>query len=312
MLSRRLLRIKVVKGLYAHFKSESDSLIVSEKNLLLSIDKVYELYHQMLWLVVDVANYAEKMIDLGMKKHLPTPDEINPNTKFTENRIIAALRNDNALVSYLERKKLGWNNYPELQKKLYSSLIESDYYKEYMSSGKSSFREDQKLIEYFYTNIVDECEALEDAVEEQSIMWADDVDFANIMVLRTIGDMKAAQEKVPLVPQYKNDEDKEFVKELFRKTLINYKDFYEYIGRFTKNWDIDRIAFVDNLMMAAAMAEFIYFPSIPVKVTLDEYIEIAKYYSTPSSNTFINGVLDKIAASLSEEGRLEKSGRGLL
>lgn len=312
MLSRRLLRIKAIKSLYAHFKSESGSLIVSEKNLLYSIDKTYELYHQLLWLIVNVADYAEKRIELGQKKHLPTAEERNPNRRFVENKVIAAIRGDEDLNSFLERKKLGWVNYPELIKKLYIALTESDFYKEYMAAGSSSFKDDQKLVAKFYSFIVDTSEALEEVVEEQSIFWADDIDFANIMVLRTIDDMKASQTSLPLTPQFKNDEDKEFVKELFRRTIVNYGEFFEYIDRFTKNWDVERIAFMDNLIMATAMAELLYFDSIPVKVTLDEYIEIAKYYSTPSSNTFINGVLDKIVEDLKKENRINKSGRGLL
>ena len=298
MLSRRLLRIKAVKALYSHFKSESDSLIVSEKNLMLSIDKTYELYHQMLWLVVEVANYAENRIELGRRKHLPTPEELNPNTKFVDNRVVAALRESDALTDYLQRKKLGWVQAPELVKKLYHAMVESDYYRKYMDAPARSFKEDVRLVESFYARTVGESEALEEALEEQSILWADDADFAVIMVLRTLDDMRASQTDVPLLPQYKSEDDAAFVKELFRK--------------YTSNWDVERIAFMDNLIMAAATAELLSFPSIPIKVTLDEYIEIAKYYSTPGSSVFINGVLDKIVEELTAEGRIRKSGRGLL
>ena len=165
MLSRRLLRIKAVKALYSHFKSESDSLIVSEKNLMLSIDKTYELYHQMLWLVVEVANYAENRIELGRRKHLPTPEELNPNTKFVDNRVVAALRESDALTDYLQRKKLGWVQAPELVKKLYHAMVESDYYRKYMDAPARSFKEDVRLVESFYTRTVGESEALEEALE---------------------------------------------------------------------------------------------------------------------------------------------------
>ena len=164
MLSRRLLRIKAVKALYSHFKSESDSLIVSEKNLMLSIDKTYELYHQMLWLVVEVANYAENRIELGRRKHLPTPEELNPNTKFVDNRVVAALRESDALTDYLQRKKLGWVQAPELVKKLYHAMVESDYYRKYMDAPARSFKEDVRLVESFYTRTVGESEALEEAL----------------------------------------------------------------------------------------------------------------------------------------------------
>lgn len=312
MLSRRLLRIKALKTLYAHFNSGSESMIASEKNLLFSIDKTYELYHQMLYLIVDVANEAQSSIDLGLAKHLPTAEERNPNTKFLENKVVAALRNCDELTDYLDRKHLGWVNYPDFIKKLYAQFKESPQYQKYMESPTRSFKEDLKLVESFYINTVNDFESLESVLEDQSIMWSDDVDFVLIMVDRTLQSMKATQTKVEILPQYKSDDDRTFVKELFRKAVVNHKSYFDYIDKFTDNWDVERIAFMDNLIMSLAMAELLTFESIPVKVTLDEYIEIAKFYSTPNSGQFINGVMDKIVAALTAEGRLEKSGRGLI
>ncbi len=312
MLSRRLLRIKVLKALYAHFKSGSDSLNSSEKMLMFSIDKTHELYHQLLWLIVDVATVAVNRIELGRKKYLPTEQDLNPNTKFIDNRVIVALRSSGQLIDYLTSRKLGWVQYPELIRHLYNQMMASDYYREYMDSSSHSFKTDQKLVEDFYTYTVDDCEELERVIEEQSIFWADDIDFANIMVLRTLANMKVSQAEVPLLPEYRSEEDRTFVKELFHHTVVHYNEYFEYIGRFTNNWDVERIAFMDNLIMAATMSELINFPSIPVKVTLDEFIEIAKYYSTPSSSAFINGILDKIVEALREDGKIVKSGRGLL
>ena len=312
MLSRRLLRIKAIKALYAHFKSESDSLIASEKNLMAGIDKTYDLYHQMLWLIVDVARYAEGRIELGRKKKLPTPEDLNPNTRFIDNALIRQIENTRELTDYLEKKSLGWVKYPELIKKLYEALIASDYYKEYMEAPASGYRQDVKVVENFYVKTVSDNELLEEVVEEQSILWADDVDFSLVMVVRTLGDCRASMTGIPLLPEFKNDDDREFGRELFRKTLVNYKEYLSYVEKFTQNWDVDRIAFMDNLIMTTALAELLNFPSIPVKVTLDEFIEIAKYYSTPGSSLFINGVLDKIIENLQKEGRINKTGRGLL
>lgn len=312
MLSRRLLRIKVIKTLYAHFKSETESLIISEKNLINSVDKTYDLYHQMLHLIVDVANYAGERIELGRNKRLPSPEDLNPNLRFVENRVIAQIDQSEALGDYIARRKVGWVKYPELIKSLYNAMVESDYYKAYMSRSESSYKDDMKLVENFYTRTVDDNEQVEAVLEEQSIMWSDDMDFALIMVVRTLNSCRASQSDVPLLPQYKSDDDEQFLRDLFRKTLINYADNLVYIEKFTQNWDIERIAFVDNLIMATAMAELTSFPSIPVKVTLDEYIEIAKYYSTPGSSLFINGVLDKIIEALQQESRIEKVGRGLI
>lgn len=306
------MRIKVIKALYAHFKSESDSLVASEKTLSHSIDKCYDLYHQMLWLVVDVACYAEERIELARKKKLPTEEELNPNMRFVRNRVIARIADSEDLSLYMDRRALGWTNHPELIKHLYNRMIESDYYKAYMAKPTASFKDDAKLVEDFYIETVDDDFNLCDVVEEQSVLWADDVDFALIMVVKTIGDCRASQEELVLLPKFKNDDDADFYKELFRKTLVNFGDYMECIKEFTQNWDVDRIAFMDNIIMATALAELSCFQSIPVKVTLDEYIEIAKYYSTPSSSQFINGILDKAIARLTEEGKINKSGRGLL
>lgn len=312
MLSRRLLRIKAVKALYAHFKSESDSISASEKNLTQAIDKTYDLYHQMLWLIVDVARYAEKRLDIARNKKLPTYEDLNPNTKFVDNAVIAQIANSDRLVAYLERKALGWSQYPELIKSLYDSMSASDYYKEYMASEEHTYNQDRKFVEDFYLNTVEDNEALEAAVEEQSILWADDVDFALVMVNRTIGMCRKSQNDLPLLPQFKNDDDQAFVKELFRKAILNYDEYLSYIEKFTQNWEVERIAYMDNIIMVVAISELVNFPSIPVKVTLDEYIDIAKFYSTRNSSVFVNGVLDKAIAVLKEEGKISKSGRGLL
>ena len=312
MLSRRLLRIKAIKALYAHFKSESESMSASEKNLTIAIDKTYDLYHQMLWLIVEVARYAEKRQEIARNKKLPTFEDLNPNTRFINNSVLAQIAESDALTSYLERKSLGWVQYPELIKSLYEDMVESDYYKEYMSSDDTSYGADRRLVENFYLNTVEDNEAVESVVEEQSIMWADDVDFALILVNRTIGMCHKKQEDLPLLPEFKNDDDKKFVIELFRKSLLNYDEYLSYIEKFTQNWDVDRIAYMDNIIMVTAIAELVNFPSIPVKVTLDEYIEIAKYYSTQSSSLFVNGVLDKVIAELKADGKINKIGRGLL
>ncbi len=226
--------------------------------------------------------------------------------------MIAAIRDSEELTDYLQRKKLGWVQYPELIKKLYILLTDSDFYRQYMNGSTGSFKGDAALVEKFYTRIVCECEALEEVIEEQSIFWTDDVDFATIMVLRTLSDMREGRQELPLLPQYKSDDDREYVRELFRHALVHFREYAEYIGRYTSNWEVERIAFMDNVIMVAAMSELIAFPSIPVKVTLDEFIEIAKYYSTPGSSTFINGVLDKVVEALTAEKRIQKTGRGLL
>lgn len=312
MISRRLLRIKVIKALYAHIKSESDSLAATEKTLTASIDKTYDLYFQMLALIVETARYAEQRQEAAKQKKLPTFEDLNPNRKFVGNSVIHLIAESDSVNDYLAARKLSWAQYPELIKTLFAQLERSDYYRRYMTSHEHSFREDLALVNDFYTRELEESELLEDVLDEQSILWNDDLGFALIMVTRTLSGIRRSHKEVKVLPKFKSEDDLAFAKELFAKAAINFNKYQDYIDKFTRNWDVERIAFMDNLIMVAAMAELVAFPSIPVKVTLDEYIEIAKYYSTPGSSTFINGILDKIVASLTEEGKINKSGRGLI
>ena len=312
MISRRLLRIKALKALYAHLKSESDSLMASEKTLKASIDKTYDLYFQMLSLIVEVARYADERQQAAMQKKLPTYEDLNPNRKFVENSVVHLIANSDSINDYLASHKLSWARYPELIKALYLQLEQSEYYKKYMTSQERSFREDLALVTDFYTNELESSEMLEEVLDEQSILWNDDLGFALIMVTRTLSNMRPSHNEVKVLPKFKSEDDLDFAMELFEKAAINYDSNLEIIEQFTRNWDIERIAFMDNVIMVTAVAELTSFPSIPVKVTLDEYIEIAKFYSTASSSTFINGVLDKVVTTLTEEGKINKSGRGLI
>ena len=312
MISRRMLRIKVVKALYAHMKSDADSLMASEKMLVTSIDKTYDLYFLMLSLVAEMAYYAEQRQEAAKKKQLPTYEDLNPNRKFVDNAVIRLISQSDSVNDYLASRKVSWTQYPELVKTLFTQLEQSDYYKKYMASQERSFREDLALITEFYTRELEESEILENVLDEMSILWNDDLGFALIMVTRTLSNMRPSHTDVKVLPKFKSIEDLDFARELFAKAAVNFDKYQEEIEKFTNNWDVERIAFMDNLIMATAIAELVTFPSIPVKVTLDEYIEIAKFYSTHGSSTFINGILDKLVASLTEEGKINKSGRGLI
>ena len=307
-----MLRIKVVKALYAHMKSDADSLMASEKMLVTSIDKTYDLYFLLMSLVVEMAQYAEQRQEAAKNKKLPTYEDLNPNRKFVDNAVIRLLAQSDSVNDYLAAHKLSWAKYPELVKALFTQLEQSDYYKKYMTSQESSFREDLALITEFYTRELEESEILESALDEMSILWNDDLGFALVMVTRTLSNMRASHTDVKVMPKFKSIEDLDFARELFAKAAVNFDNYQAEIEKYTRNWDVERIAFMDNLIMATAVAELVTFPSIPVKVTLDEYIEIAKYYSTHGSSTFINGILDKIVASFTEEGKINKSGRGLI
>ena len=295
-----------------HLKSESDSLMASEKTLIASIDKTYDLYFQMLSLVVELAHYAEQRQQAAMQKKLPTYEDLNPNRKFVENSVIHLIAESDSVNDHLAAHKLTWAKYPELIRMLYNQLEQAPYYKKYMASQERSFREDLALVMDFYTNELEDCEKLEEALDEQSILWNDDLGFALVMVTRTLSNMRPSHKEVKVLPKFKSEEDLDYATGLFENAAVNFDSHLETIEQYTRNWDVERIAFMDNIIMVTALAELVSCPSIPVKVTLDEYIEIAKYYSTQSSSTFINGILDKVTISLKENGKINKSGRGLI
>ena len=311
MFSRRYLRIKVLKAIYARQTGAADTIAIEEKNLVAAINKAYDLYPHILSLIVDVKRYAEERIEIALRKHLPTEEDLNPNRKFVNNKVVAHIENNEEFDLMLVQKKLGWAGSPELIKHLWQKMIEADYYKEYMASERNTYAEDRKLVEEFFLQTVQDNEMLQGVLEESSIMWSDDLDFILIMVLRTVSSMREGKD-LEILPQYKSDDDAAFVKRLFASAAVGYGENIAILEQYTKNWDVERIAVMDNVIMTTAIAELISFDSIPVKVTLDEYIEIAKYYSTLGSSTFINGILDKLSTDLVKSGKIVKKGRGLV
>ena len=311
MLSRRLLRIKVLKSLYAHLKSDSTSLKASEKYLIESIDKAYDLYFQMLTLIVDVARYAEGRQEVAKQKMLATYEDLNPNRRFVDNGVVQLLATSDALGDEVASRKLTWSHHPDTIKAIYNNLVETEFYKNYMSASTNTFIDDRKFVEDFYAWISED-ELLQETLDEISMLWNDDLCFVLFMVVRTVSNLKRSHTDIKLLPQFKSDEDLEFSKTLLIKSLVQYEERQELVDKYTSNWDVERIAFMDNLIISVAVTELLNFDSIPVKVTLDEWIDIAKYYSSPSSSNFINGVLDRAAADLIASGEVTKSGRGLL
>ncbi|MDE5962510.1 MAG: transcription antitermination protein NusB [Alistipes sp.] len=311
MLSRRLLRIKVLKTLFAHIQSGADNMIASEKSLMTSVDKAYDLYFQLLSLPVELAEYARERQELARNKRLPTYEDLHPNTRFVDNAVIRLIAESDSVNDRIAARKLGWKNYPDLIRTLYAQLSESDYYKEYMQRPDTSFDCDRQFLVKFF-EAMQECDALDEVLEEISVMWFDDVPFVTIMILRTLENARQSLTELKVASKFKSEDDPAFVRTLFERTLVNYNSYQTYIEKFTANWDVERIVFMDNLIIATAIAELVSFPSIPVKVTLDEFIEISKYYSTPGSSTFINGILDKAVETLTAEGLIQKTGRGLI
>ena len=302
-----------MQALYAYLKSDSASINHSEKELQFSINKTYELYIALFLLAAELARYAEKRIDIARDKKIPNPEDLNPNTRFVQNRLIKQLKENQHIRSFVNNHKLSWSNQPELIKTLFNELVQEEFYQSYMNSREEGYEEDKRIIHELITQFFLASEELQNSLEEQSIYWNDEIDYVVSIAGKTIKKLKASSgPETPLLPLYKNEEDAEFSKKLFRKVIVNQKDYEKLIEQFTKNWDFDRIAFMDILILMLAIAEIQEFESIPVKVTFNEYIEISKLYSTEKSSIFINGILDKIIQNLKENKLFLKQGRGLI
>jgi N utilization substance protein B len=313
MISRRLLRIKALMALYAFNRREDDNLPQAESELMFSIGKTYDLYHLLLLLVIDIADLANEKIDQALQKRMPSAEDLNPKRRFVDNPVIAQLRINKALNDYLASKKLSWTNNPHIPRVMYNKMIAWNVYDEYMKSETHTYQTDKKFIIRMVTELFAASEDLNSNLEEQSIYWNDDMEYITAMVEKTLKKFKTESgESVSLMPLYKNEEDAEFVKILFRKAILHDKKSSELIDKNTTNWEVERIALMDILVMKMAITEILEFPEIPVKVTLNEYIEIAKYYCTSKSSTFVNGILDNIVKEMREDGIFSKYGRGLV
>jgi N utilization substance protein B len=313
MISRRLLRIKALMVLYAFNRREDENLPLAEKELIFSIGKTYDLYHYILLLILEIADIASEKIDMALIKKMPSSDDLNPNRRFVENQIVSQLRNNPDLKKYIAENKISWANNSDIPRAMYNSMISWETFIEYMRSDERTYQGDKKIIIKLVTGLFATSEALLSSFEEQSIYWNDDMEYVSAMVEKTLKKFKSgSDEKNSLMPLYKNEEDRQYVITLFRKTVLGNKETSEMIDRNTTNWEVERIALMDILVMQLAITEIIEFSEIPVKVTLNEYIEIAKYYCTSKSSTFVNGILDNIVRELRDKGSFRKEGRGLV
>jgi transcription antitermination protein NusB len=313
MISRRTIRIKVLQTLYTYYSTPEKSLNNSEKELFYSLGKTYDLYHMVFQLILELADYAQVRIDTNLNKLRPTAEDLHPNSKFVENKVVQQLRQNRRLKAYVNQTKISWANHPELIKDLYIFMTESEFYQEYMKKKGDSYFEDKKLIDKIFNNIVLISEDVHEMLEEDSIYWNDDLDLVIAMAAKTIKSFSEdSDENQPLLPKFKDEDDRQFATDLFRKAILNNDELRNIIDHHASNWDLERIAFMDILIMQLALTEMLYFPSIPTKVTLNEYIEMAKFYSTEKSRTFINGILDKALKDLKQDNKVLKTGRGLI
>ncbi len=313
MISRRLLRIKALMALYAFNRREDENLVQAETELMFSIGKTYDLYHYLLLLVLELADIAGEKIDQALLKRMPTYEDLNPKRRFIDNQLIAQLRINLAFKNYVSSKKLSWVNNADIPRLLYNKMIVWEPYEEYILAETNNYQSDKKFIIKLITVLFSESEDLQSNLEEQSIYWNDDMEYISAMVEKTLKKFKAeSDENMQLMALFKNEEDEEFVKILFRKAILHQKKCSELIEKNTTNWEVERIALMDILVMQLAITEILEFSEIPIKVTLNEYIEIAKYYCTSKSSTFVNGILDNIVKEIREKGLFNKFGRGLV
>jgi transcription antitermination protein NusB len=313
MLNRRHLRVKVMQVLYAFHQSETKDIGLQEKNLLSSIDKVNEMYISILALINDVVQYAEIDATERSNKHLPSEDDLNANVKILDNEFIKLLHENSEYAKAIKKYRTSWDFDPELARSLFATLKASDDYKAYLQQPNQDLHSDKDLVKFIFKKVILKSTLAIQAFEEKHLNWQVDQDVLQAMIAKTLKNFSGNAGDQKLAKVSSNwQEDREFVLDLYQKTIANDEIFMNLISDKTKNWEADRIAMMDVLLMKMALAEMIYFTSIPVKVTINEYLEIAKEFSTPKSNSFINGILDKILADLQSEDKIRKFGRGLL
>jgi N utilization substance protein B len=303
-----------MQSIYAMHQNGSDNLEREEKFLFHSIDNIQDLYLTMISSLMEICKKEAEFLHKSSLKHLATPAELKPNEKFIKNRIFEILAENNSLSIALETRKIdAWHLHEDYIVLLLNAIKASSFYQEYMSKSSNSFEEDRQLIADLFTEVIVPNEKLYEFLEDDKLTWIDDIPMVNTHIIKQLKAMKPIEEDNFRVPKlYKDAEDKDFVKDLFRKTVLNEAALAKEFEDKTPNWDSDRIAEVDTIILKMAICEFLKFPSIPVKVTLNEYLELAKEYSTPKSSIFINGILDNLVKELEANKKLIKAGRGLM
>ena len=314
MLNRRHLRIKVLQILYAFFQSEEENILKAEKELLSAVERMYDMYLFMILTLPELKRAGLNRIEEQKKKMRPSEEDLNPNMKFVQNVLVDAIEGSNELTKLSESRKVNWlgAESQEIFRKLYLSILESEVYFEHMNNDAVGLEEDMQFALQLFKSEIANSELIQYFFEEKSIYWADDLDLCCSMAMKTMKTWTAGK-SFEVMPLYKeNDDEKEFIVNLLRKTIQMNEENESLITELTQNWELDRIAKMDIILLKMGLTELQTCSSIPTKVTLNEYIEISKFYSTPKSNLFINGVLDKAIIQLTKDKKIVKIGRGLI
>ena len=312
MINRRHIRVKVMQSVYAMIKSYDDDVLKEEKFIKHSIKRMFDLYVLLLDLLVEVQKLAEEKQEISKKKYLATKEDLSPNRKFVENKLIKKIAESTSLTLYKEAQNLdNWSKDDEYIKIIWDLLQNSDLFSDYLNSLEDSFNSDKDFVVAFFKEIVAPNVKLAEYFEGENITWVDDIPFVNTWVVRSLSKQKPSN-AFKLGSLYKNQDDEDFVSDLFKKIILNHHSFENDIKIHTPNWETDRIADMDMILIKMGVCEFLNFPFIPTKVTINEYIEIAKDYSSEKSGYFVNGVLDKLSREFLKDKKIVKVGRGLL
>lgn len=303
-----------MQALFAYQRSDGAELAVGEKLLNVSLNKIYDLYIHHLSLLTEMHTFAARQIEEGKTKMMPSEEDLNPNHRFIENAVLLQLKNNPQLEKQISARKINWVDHTELIRRIFTNFKDSEYYQEYMNGDAPTYKAERRIVYKLYEEFIIANDHLQSIFEEQSIFWVNDMEQVSSLVVRTISDFnKASEFGGTLAKLYKDEEeDKKFVLDLFRKTATKNIEFQELIESKLENWDLDRIASTDILLMKMALCEFLHISSVPTRVTMNEYIEISKEYSTPKSKVFINGILDKLLEELKAQKKIKKMGKGLI
>jgi len=309
MLSRRHIRLKVMQSLYSYFSTKEDNMPVAERSMLKHIEEVVELNLVIISLLIELVKYADNFYKDSKKKHFPSAEDLKPNRRFVDNHLISIIRKDKALMDRISKISGIWlKNDHDIIRKLFKALFESELYTRYISSEEVGVDVDQRFIVNALNEIILSNELVHHILEERSIFWIDDLPFVATIIM---GQIKAQESLNPSLV-FKDESDKIFALKLFRNTINNNKEYEQIIVRFSNNWELERIAIMDQLFLKMAFTEILSMEDLPIKVSMNEYIEISKYYGSAKSKLFVNGLLDNAVKTFSKEGKIKKVGRGLV
>ncbi|MGM0649154.1 MAG: transcription antitermination factor NusB [Bacteroidota bacterium] len=313
MISRRLLRTKVMQVYYSRVQQLNTDPAQAEKELDKSVHATLELYYEVLAIIIYLADHAEHKIQLAMEKNLPSYEDLHPKRNFVDNPVIEAIRQSKYFQQQIRAPRISKEKHEKFISHLYKTISQTEVFQNYLDTKNPGMNKHKQIINFIIINFLQDNEDLDQIIEEHGLYWNDDIGFVCSLLEQSILRVKKpGNDNFLITKEYSCEDDRVFGKYLLRKALLHDNDYESLINKHSKNWDVDRIAILDKIIMKQAITEFIHLSTVPVKVTINEYIEISKYYSTDKSNAFINGMLDHIAEALRQKGLIKKTGRGLM